>query len=104
MICVGRAILTTQVAAIENWRADGRPHGSKGGTGLEQIIDAQRLQADQASKIDVGVKGSTGLLDPACGRLSAKPPIADFGPSSDQFGGQLDIGRASCTESMCQYV
>src|SRR3546814_10056413 len=78
MICVGRAILTTQVAAIENWQADGRPHGSKGGTGLEQIIDAQRLQADQASKIDVGVKGSTGLLDPACGRLRSEEHTSEL--------------------------
>ena len=70
----GGAVLARELTAAKNWQRDRRANRAKVGARIGQIVEADRLQADQAREADVGVKGGARHMDAAGGRLCATVP------------------------------
>ena len=78
-----------QLSGFKDRQGDRRTDAAEAGAGLGQHVEAQRLVADQAHQIDVGIEVRLGGLDPLGFGFRRQPCRHDIRPAADQFGLQI---------------
>ena len=78
-------------AAVEQGQAEGRTGLTDVRTRLEQLVEVQRLHADEGGQIDVRIEGGVGLADLRGRRLGAPARGDDVRAAADQV--EIDLLR-----------